>query len=385
MPSVRYSADLEEGKLRRWIVRALIAAGILIAVSAGALGTLIMNPSLLAKENLTVVSWGDVYQQAQTIAFFHPFVDRAGIDLDGTIYGGGLGEIRAQVESGEITWDVVDFDLADAVTACREGLLEPIDSSKLPDGINGESAARDFVAGALGPCWVGTVVYSQIVAYAPDRSGTPLVSAADFFDLEKFPGMRALRDAGPDYNLPFALLADGVQPEEIYPLLESESGIARAFAKLDTIKDHLLWWRRPNEPIEMLAEGAIVMATALNGRVFEAQAANASIAALWDGQLYGLDVFGIPKGTPAGERAQEFVTFATSPPALGEMSSRIPYGPARLSAIALVGENPITRQAMGEHLPTAPENFQNALLIDPEWWAEHGAPLHARWDAWREE
>lgn len=373
--------------MRRWIIRALIGAGIVVLVAIGAVGTLIMFPHLLARENLTVVSWGDAYQQAQTVAFFHPFVDRTGIDLDGTIYGGGLDEIRNQVTSGEVLWDVVDLDLADAFAACDEGLLERLDPAMLPLGANGEDAATDFVPGAVGSCWVGTVVYSQVIVYAPDALSGALndapQSAADFFDLEAFPGSRALRDSGPEHNLPFALLADGAAPSEIYRLLETEEGIARAFAKLDSLGDTLLWWRRPNEPIDMLSRGDVVMSTALNGRAFEAQIQNADLAALWDGQLYGLDVFGVPKGTPARERAMEFVAFASSPLPLAHMASRVPYGPARRSASALVEDNPITGIPMLPFLPTAPENFQNALLIDPEWWAENGAALRAAWDAWR--
>jgi putative spermidine/putrescine transport system substrate-binding protein len=348
-----------------------------------------MFPNILARENLTVVSWGDAYQQAQTVAFFHPFVDRTGIDLDGAIYGGGLGEIRNQVASGEVLWDVVDLDLADAFAACNEELLETLDPAILPLGANGEDAATDFVPGAVGPCWVGTVVYSQVIVYAPNALSGVLNkaprSAADFFDLEAFPGTRALRDSGPEYNLPFALLADGVAPSEIYRLLETEEGIARAFAKLDLLQDMLLWWRAPNEPIDMLARGDVVMSTALNGRFFEAQTQNANIAALWDGQLYGLDVFGVPRGTPARERAMEFIAFASSPLPSAHMADRVPYGPARLSASALVGDNPMTGIPMLPFLPTAPENFQNALLIDPAWWAEYGPALRAAWDAWRTE
>jgi putative spermidine/putrescine transport system substrate-binding protein len=380
---------LEGSSLRLWFVRALVGAGLLTAVAAGVLGTLIMYPSLLARENLTVVSWGAAYQQAQTAAFFYPFVDQSDIDLDGTIYGGGLREIRNQVKSGEVLWDVVDLDLAEAVTACDAELLEPIDPSMLPVGSNGKHAAADFVAGALGPCWVGSVVYSQIAIYAPrafsEAQQTAPTRAADFFDLDSFPGMRALRDSGPEYNLPFALLADGATPYEVYSLLESEEGIARAFAKLDSIKNNLSWWQRPNEPIDMLADGVVVMATALNGRAFDAQNANADIAILWDAQLYGLDVFGIIKGTPARERALEFVAFATSTAPLADMASRVPYGPARRSANAAVGPNPITNQHMREHLPTAVENFNNALLIDHTWWSENGAPLQGRWDTWRAE
>ena len=371
--------------MRRWFVRALIGTGALVLAVVGWLGTMILFPEWYARENLTVVSWGDAYQQAQTVAFFHPFVDQTEIDLDGTIYGGGLSEIRNQVESGDVLWDVVDLDLADAISACDEGLLEPLDPAILPAGYNGEDPAADFVPGAIGECWLGTVVYSQIIAYSRDGIAEGLQSAADFFDLEAYPGMRGLRDAGPEYNLPFALLADGARPEEVYSLLETMDGAARAFAKLDTIKDYLLWWQRPNEPIDMLAAGDVVMTTALNGRVFDAETSGAAIAALWDGQLYGLDVFGIVKDSPARERAMEFVAFASSAPPLAHMASRVPYGPARRSANALVEDNPITGVRMPPFLPTAPDNFVNALLIDPAWWAENGASLRATWDAWRTE
>jgi putative spermidine/putrescine transport system substrate-binding protein len=354
-----------------------------VLAAFGVVGTLVMFPNILARENLTVVSWGGAYQQAQIVAFFHPFVDRTDIDLDGAIYGGGLDEIRNQIASGEVVWDVVDLDLADAFAACEEGLLEPIDPATFPPGANGEDAEIDFVPGAVGPCWAGTVVYSQIILYAPNAINGAPQTAADFFNLETFPGARALRDSGPEHNLPFALLADGVAPSDVYSLLETEEGIARAFAKLESLGGMLSWWRAPNEPIDMLARGDVIMSTALNGRAFEAQTQGAAIATLWDGQLYGLDVFGIPKGTPARERAMEFVAFASSPVPLAQMAGRVPYGPARLSANTLVEDNPMTGASMLPFLPTAPDNFQNALLIDPEWWSEHGQPLRAAWEEWR--
>jgi putative spermidine/putrescine transport system substrate-binding protein len=363
-------------RLRRWLTGILVV----VAVIAGTLYWLTRPP-----ENLTVASWGDAYQQAQTVSFFHPFVDKTSIDLDGAIYGGGLAEIRQQIEAGNVEWDVVDFDLADAAAACREGLLEPIDALALPAGANGEAATDDFVPGAIGPCWVGTVVYSQMIVVAPNNFAEAPRAVADFFDLERFPGGRGLRDAGPEYTLPFALLADGVAPAEVYAFLEMEAGAARAFAKLDGIKDAIVWWRRPNEAIDMLSRGDTVMTTALNGRAFDAVLANAELSLIFDGQLYGLDVFGIPLGSPAKERALEFIAFASSTEPLAHMASRVPYGPARRSASALVGANPISGVEMLPLLPTAAANFTNAVLIDPEWWTQNGAPLRARWDAWRAE
>lgn len=370
-------------RIRRWAaIAAAIPASLLVA-GYGALsyisGTVLW---WLPPENLTVVSWGEDYQRAQMVSLFHPFTDETGVDVDATIYGGGLNEVRSQVASGTIEWDVVDFDLADAAAACREGLLERIDPATLPAAEDGTSAAADFVPGAVGSCWIGSAVYSQIIAYAPGKFPEAPRTAADFFDLARFPGKRGLRDSGPQYNLALALLADGVSPGEVYSLLATEEGAARAFAKLDSIKPSILWWRRPNEPIDMLTRGDVAMTTALNGRVFAAETSGGGIKPIWDGQLYSLDVFGIPRGTSRLERALEFVRYVTSTGPLAEQSRWVPYGPARHSAAVLAGEND-KGMAMRPFLPTAPENFGNALLMDPDWWAANGEALQERWTAWR--
>jgi putative spermidine/putrescine transport system substrate-binding protein len=124
------------------------------------------------------------------------------------------------------------------------------------------------------------------------------------------------------------------------------------------------------------------MTTALNSRVFTV-AAEPKIRTIWDGQLYQLDVFGIPKGSSKKRRALDFIRFATGPVPLAEEARWLPYGPARRSAIRLVGRNPETQEEMRKHLPTAPENFARALAIDPDWWAQNGAEAEARWAAWR--
>jgi putative spermidine/putrescine transport system substrate-binding protein len=332
---------------------------------------------------LTVVSWGDVYGRAQTIALFHPFADEAHVDVNVADYGGGVKEIATQVSSGRVEWDVVDMELADAAKACREGLLERLDGMELPPGANGVVARRDFVPGALGPCWVGSAVYSQVIAWDSQRYGEmgPR-TAEDFFDLERFPGPRGLRDDGPKYNLELALIADGLQPWRVYSELTTEEGVSRAFHKLDTIKKSIVWWKRAAEPAEMLDSGRVAMTTALNARVFGLDA-EPKFRTIWDGQLYELDVFGIPKGDPRKKLALDFIRFATAPGQLAEEARYLPYGPARLSAVPLVAPNPENHEDMRPHLPTAPMNFSRALAVDPDWWAKYGPALQARWDAWR--
>jgi putative spermidine/putrescine transport system substrate-binding protein len=332
---------------------------------------------------LDVVSWGGAYGRAQTLAYFHPYADRTRVDVLVGSYGGGLKEIASQEAAHDVRWDVVDMEWEDAASACRQGLLERLDGLELPPGANGALAARDFVPGALGPCWVGSAVYSQVIGFDTARyADRPPARLADFFDLAAFPGPRALRDDGPKYNLELALMADGVPPWQVYSVLATREGQDRAFAKLDTIKPVILWWKRVAEPAEMLTKGTAAMATVLNARISDPEAVP-KIGTLWDGQLYQFDVFAIPKGDPRKQRALDFIRFATGPEPLAEAARYLPYGPARRSALALVGRNPDTNEDMRPHLPTAPENFARALAVDPDWWAHYGPELETRWTRWR--
>ena len=360
-------------KLPRWLA-AMLAVCILLGAGLYWL--------LRAPESITVVSWGDTYGRAQTLALFHPYTDKTHVDVRIANYSGGLKEISAQVASGDIEWDVVDLELEDAASACRQGLLERLAGVELPAGANGASALRDFVPGALGPCWVGSMVYSQVIAFDSTsfRDAAPS-KLTDFFDPARFPGPRGLRD-GPKFNLELALMADGVPPWQVYSVLTTQAGVARAFAKLDAIKPSIQWWRRPGEPAEMLAQGKVIMTTALNARVFSIDP-EPKIRTIWDGQLYQLEVFGIPKGDAKKKLALDFIRFATGPVPLAEQARYLPYGPARLSSLVLVRPNPETNADMRPSLPTARQNFGRALAVDPDWWAKHGSELEARWATWR--
>src|ERR1041385_4206002 len=162
-------------RLPRWLSAVLVVA----VLAAGALYW-----AALPGPSITVVSWGDTYGRAQTLAMFHPYTDKTHVDVNIANYGGGLKELSQQVSSGRIDWDVVDLEVEDAAAACREGLLEPLLGIELPAGANGTSATRDFVPGAIGRCWVASVAYSQVIGVDSTRfEARQPRTAADFFDL----------------------------------------------------------------------------------------------------------------------------------------------------------------------------------------------------------
>lgn len=363
-------------KRRVWII--------VIALSFLALGAFVYFAVFRKAPILTVVTWSGAYGRAQASALFLPYSQKTGIDVHIAQYDGGLDELRKQVAAKQFAWDVVDLELPDATAACRDGLLEPLDTTSLPTGAQGTPAKSDFVSHALGSCWVGSVVYSQVIAYAPKRFGDAKpIAASDFFDLARFPGPRALRGSSPKLNLEMALLADGVPPKDVYRVLATDDGTARALAKLDTIRPSIVWWTRSSEAVAMLQDGRAAFATVLNGDIYDAAIHGYVLGVIWDQQLYELDVFGIPKGDPRRDMAVDFVRFATSAPSLAAVANWVPYGPARRSAVGLVGNNPELKIAMRRFLPTAPEHFRTAFAVDDAWWQVHGDQIISRWQAWR--
>jgi putative spermidine/putrescine transport system substrate-binding protein len=296
------------------------------------------------------------------------------VDVRTALWDGDLAEVAAMVQKRQYKADVIDFELPTAVKACNQNLLEKIDPAILPPGADGTPATRDFVPGAVGPCWVGGMVYSQVMVYSPGLKRAP-ESLADFFDTKKFRGRRALSRAGAKFNLEMALLADGVAPGDIYKTLETPEGLDRAFARLTALKP--IWAHDSKDALEWVKNGRAAMATALNGDLGVDKEFTPGV--IWDHQLYELDVFGIPAGVPNKNRALDFIAFATGSAPLAGMANWVAFGPARRSAIALVKNNPETGAAMRPLLPTAPENFVHAFAINDGWWLQHGAGIAARW------
>ena len=339
--------------------------------------------SALAADSLTVVSWGGAYTKSQVEAYHKPFTAKTGTKILSENYNGGLAEIKAQVEAGSVNWDLVDLELADVVRGCDEGLLEPLNLEALPASPDGKPARDDFIAGTLHECGVATIIWSTIYAYDDTKfSGAKPTGIADFFDTGTFPGKRGMRKS-PKVNLEFALMADGVPSNKVYEVLATPEGVDRAFAKLDTIKDQVVWWEAGAQPPQLLADGEVAMTTAYNGRIFNAQAQeNKPFVIVWDGQVWDIDLWGIPKGAKNKDAAMAFIKFSTDTQRLADQAAWISYGPARQSSIPLIGKHAEAGVPMAPHMPTAPENFRTAVQNDFEFWADYQDELNERFNAW---
>ncbi|MDE0094301.1 MAG: ABC transporter substrate-binding protein [Gammaproteobacteria bacterium] len=344
---------------------------------------LMFLPLLSAKESLTVVSWGGAAQKAHEEGYFRSFEEVTGIEIQITEYNGGLAQIRAQVETGNVHWDLVSVESQDKVIGCDEGLLEVIDDLELPDGSDGTPAEEDYLEGSLSDCSVGTITWSTIIAYnANSFESDPPTTMADFFDVEKYPGKRGIRRI-PEANLEFALIADGVSVDKVYDTLSTKEGVDRAFAKLDTIRDYLVIWEAGAQPPQLLADQEVLMTTAYNGRIFNAQTVEKKpFVIIWDGQVRDYGQWVIVAGSPNLQNARRFLQHVALSSSLAGVANRISYGPVRRSAWNLVDKHIPTGIDMRPHMPTHPNNSKNYLTSDAEWWADHKDELTERFSVW---
>ena len=118
-------------------------------------------------------------------------------------------------------------------------------------------------------------------------------------------------------------------PAEVYETLSTPEGVDRAFAKLDTIKDSIVWWEAGAQAPQLLASGEVAMTTAWNGRIYNANKEGKDFRIVWDNQILDSNYWVIPKGAknPAGSLA--FIKYAVEPKVLAGITKYIPYGPVR--------------------------------------------------------
>jgi putative spermidine/putrescine transport system substrate-binding protein len=362
--------------------RTLLATSALVAVG----GTAFADGHMAS--DMTLVSWGGAYQNSQQKAYVEPYIamNEGVTAVWDESSAEAVAKLRAMNEAGNITWDLVDVVAADAIRLCDEGLAMEINPDEdLADAPDGTKASVDFGDLIVSDCFIPQIVYSTTMGYRTDLVGdTAPTSVCAVFDTEAYPGKRSL-EKRPINNMEWALICDGVAKDDVYSVLETAEGQERALAKLDTIKDDVIWWSAGADTPQLLADGEVVMGSTYNGRffsVFEEQ--KQPVAMLWDAQVFDLDGWIIPAGLPADRlaRVKDFVKFATDTQRLADQSKYISYGPARLSSAPLVGKHADLGIDMAPHMPTDPANATNTFLYNYEFWADYRDDIDAKFQAW---
>ena len=309
-----------------------------------------------------------MHAKTQQVAFYQPFAERKDVSIIAGSYTGGMAKIRSMIETKQIDWDVVQVETPSLIRGCSEGLFEPINESVIGN-------SDDFIKGNFSECGVGFFSWSIIIAYNTNKLSKPPKTWQDFWNVKDFPGYRGLQKTAM-IAMEAALLADDVQPDNLYQLLETPEGVDRAFRKLDEIKPYIKWWEKGSQPLPMLLAGDVVMTTTFNGRGVIAQQEGKPVGLIWRDSFYDVDNFAIVKGSQHKNLAEEFIAFAVSSEAQKEFSEYSKYGFVNNHTV------PIINAELLKQLPNNPETMQHSYKINAQFWVEQGELLEQRFNVW---
>jgi putative spermidine/putrescine transport system substrate-binding protein len=311
--------------------------------------------------DLVFTSWGGTTQDAQKAAWADKFTAQSGVNVlqDGpTDYG----KIKAMVEAGNVSWDVVDVEGDYAVQAGKNGMLEKLDFNVIDKSKLDPRFVTDYS--------VGSFYYSFVIGYNADAVKDGPKTFADLFDTKKFPGKRTLYKWSAPGVIEAALLADGVAPDKLYPL-----DLDRAFKKLDSIKSDIIWWTGGAQSQQLLASAEAPYGIFWNGRLTALKQTGVNIGVSWDQNITAADALVVPKGSKNKEAAMKFIAFASSAEAQKEFSLATGYAPINIGSAALMDE------AARKALPDAQSATQ--VNADMNYWAAHRDEIGERWYAWQ--
>ena len=319
-----------------------------------------------AGEQVLVRTSGGSFQAAQEKAIFEPFTRATGIKVVPVPLS--TGKLKEILETGRIPVDAQFLVEAYQIELERGGYLDPIDYDAMrftnPNDI-APSVRREYGVGAM---FLATVLVYNKKSYGDHHPR----SWADFWDTKRFPGPRSLPDIKSGFvELEFALLADGVPPDKLYPI-----DVERALRSIARIRKNVVaFWETGTEAMQHMERGDAWMAAMWNGRAQELVDRGVPLAIEWNQAKRHNVMWCVHKGAPNRANAQRFIDFASQPSVAAHLARLSHYGPVNLKSHKLLGPDVLAK------LPTAPEHMRISFAEDARWWSGNIAAVTARWNA----
>jgi putative spermidine/putrescine transport system substrate-binding protein len=315
-----------------------------------------------AGDSITFVGWGGEGQDFMKQVWTDPFEAASGIKVlqdSPTDYG----KFKAMVESGNVTWDVVDVEGSFAYKAAAEGLLEPLDFSVIDK--------TDVDPNFVFDHGIGDLTWSWVMAYNKAALGDKVPQDwSALFDTKTYPGGRAITKWLAPGMLEVALLADGVAPDKLYPL-----DLDRAFKKFDSIKKDIVWWDSASQSQQQLVSGEASIGMLWNGRTYLLQKLNAPIGVSWKDNLVTADYVVIPRGSKHKAEAMKLIAQIVRAKEQAAYSALTAYGPVNTKSDALIPAD------VKPSLPTSHTGSQ--IVINLDYWMKNIDEINKRWYEWQ--
>jgi putative spermidine/putrescine transport system substrate-binding protein len=344
------------------LVSGIIAVALVVA-TASAQKTASSTPTTVPNLHgvtLTVANFGGKLADAERKAWEIPFEKLTGAKIRDDLVD--YAKLKAQVQSGNVSWDVVEADTFFVEQQCGK-LFSPRNASVV-------KSLKNALPGSItNRCGIPVVGSATVLAYDPAKFGTnPPKSWKDFFDTQKYPGKRAVWNYVLNGLPEAALLADGVSPKHLYPL-----DMNRAFKKLATIKDDLAFYDTLAQQQDAIASGQVVMANIFTGRLLGAIQAGSKFKTVWSQNFRIWDNFAVPKGDKNAAAAMYYLEYMMNPAVQKRLTKYIPY------TSMLKGSAPKTDRLTAQYLATSPGHYKVGIDINEHWWAKNYDTMNQKW------
>ena len=337
-------------------------SALLTAAVCGAM--LLASPA--SARDLMVVGFGGGFQDNARKHLFQGYTRDKGIKVADDVYNGEMAKVYSMVKAQDITYDVIMVEAPELTRGCEDGVFEKMDWSVVDKA--------KFIPGGTTTCGAGAVGWGVSLFYDTTRTPVGPKDYAEFWDVAKFPGKRSMR-SGAKMSLEIALLADGVPMADLYKVLATADGQKRAFAKLDVLKPHMVWWKSGAQPLQFVGSGEVAYAVGFVGRTIRANEGGPKYPIQWNTLLFSFDYWAVVRNSPNKAEAMKLVSYMTDEKPLLALAQDWAVSPA---TAAVANNADVVKKNPGMVASHANEG----LFINTEFWVENGADLEAKFNAW---
>jgi len=339
---------------------AMFAALAAQAQDAPPAGT-IVDGSLKGK-TLTFASYGGIYQDGQ-IAALKDFVDKTGVTLlnDGPTE---IAKLQAQVESKNVTWDVVDTDDLPPYVHCGT-LFQKLDFSKLD--------ISHIPPGQVGECSVPAMNYGIVIMYKNDTyKDNPPKDWKDFLDTEKFPGTRAIDGSGSPIGalIEQAVLAEGGSAENM-----TKEDIDKGIAKIKALGPDTIYWKTGAESQQLAESGEADMIMMWTGRAMTAVNNGAQYTPVWKDWMVVMDQMTIPVGVKDTDAAYALINAYLGKSEQEILTEKTSYSPINTEA------KPNVPDSVAAFLTNTPDRVKQGYQQNIKFWVANFDYASEKWTA----
>jgi putative spermidine/putrescine transport system substrate-binding protein len=350
---------------RRRAASATLALGGAIVLLAGCAGS--AEPAASSSGDAPALSgdiiWADYggpTNESRQIAYFDGFLEETGVEVIST-------SIEDAIYMSMLDGDPGDYDLFQVSSA--EVLQSTDNLHELPEDVQG-----DLLPENVRPYYVGGFVFGEAQGWLTDTfpDGGPQ-DWADFFDVDAFPGKRAWPGAPGSFDASYeiALLADGVEPDDLYPL-----DIERAEAKLDSIREDLVFYQSYPEVQQLLTSGSAAIAVSVTGQFTALQNAGEDVTIQWNQAFAVPSGFAVPADVRNPAEVEALAAWINDPENQAVFTERTGYGPVNSEVFDYLDED------VAAALVNSPEHADEVLYWDNEWRGENYELLLNSYTAW---